>query len=72
MVKKIVKKGDLIGEVIKNFPESAIVMLSHGLNCVGCHANELETIEEGAAVHGLINEEIKQMINEINQIINKN
>lgn len=72
MAKKIVKKEDLIGKVIEKFPETAVVMLSHGLNCVGCSANKSETIEEGAMVHGLTNEEIQKIIKEINQIINKN
>lgn len=71
MTKQLVKKEDLIGDVISKFPEASIVMLNHGLSCVNCNANKFETIEEGAMVHGLGSEEIKKIVDEINLIINK-
>lgn len=64
--------GDmLIGDVIAGFPKAAGIMLSHGLHCVGCHANVFDTIEGGARGHGMDDAEIASIIDEINAIINR-
>lgn len=64
--------GDmLIGDVIAGFPKAAGIMLSHGLHCVGCHANVFDTIEGGARGHGMDDAEIALIIDEINTAINR-
>jgi iron-sulfur cluster assembly accessory protein len=60
----------IIGDVVAAFPKAAAVMLSHGLHCVGCHANAFDTVEDGARLHGIEDEEIAEMIAEINEAIN--
>lgn len=67
--KSPVEKQHIIGEVIKSYPESAIIMLEFGLNCVGCFANKFETIEAGAKVHGMKDEDIEKMLKKINKNI---
>jgi len=63
--------GDMIiGDVVAAFPQAATIMLGHGLHCVGCHANAFDTVEDGARGHGMPDEEIMQMIDEINTAIN--
>jgi iron-sulfur cluster assembly accessory protein len=63
--------GDMIiGDLVAAFPQAAAIMLSHGLHCVGCHANGFDTVEDGARGHGMPDEEIMQMIDEINAAIN--
>ena len=61
----------IIGDVVAAFPQAAPIMLSYGLHCVGCHANAFDTVEDGARGHGMPDEEIAQMIDEINAAINK-
>jgi len=64
--------GDmLIGDIIQAFPKAAGIMLTHGLHCVGCHANIFDTIEGGARGHGIDDSEIVSMVDEINAAINK-
>lgn len=64
--------GDMIiGEVVAAFPQAAPIMLGHGLHCVGCHANAFDTIEDGSRGHGMPDEEIMGMVEEINVAINK-
>ena len=64
--------GDtVIGDIVAAFPQAATIMLSYGLHCVGCHANGFDTVEAGAAGHGMTDEEIGEMIAEINTAINK-
>lgn len=61
----------IIQDVIGAFPKAAGVMLRYGLHCVGCHANAFDTVEGGAKLHGMREEEIAEMIAEINETINK-
>ena len=59
--------GDmLIGDVIKKYPHAVSIMLEHGLQCVGCHVNPYETIEQGAMAHGMDKEDVDKMIKQIN------
>lgn len=58
-----------LGEVIQRCPEAGRIMTQHGLFCVGCLASAFETIEEGARAHGLSEEELREMINKINEVI---
>ena len=77
-VNKSSKKNDLLkinkemnlGEVVYKYPETAEVLLDYGLHCVGCFANVMDTIEQGAKLHGLSDEEISEMIDRVNEVIN--
>jgi len=42
----------------------------YGFFCVGCPLAYSETIGEGAMVHGLDEEDIKKLIEELNKMIN--
>jgi iron-sulfur cluster assembly accessory protein len=44
-------------------------MLGYGLHCIGCHANPLETIEQGALSHGMPKEDFEKMLKEVNEIV---
>lgn len=66
-----IKKENIIYDVIMDFPKAAEIMLIYGLHCVGCSANQFETIEVGAKVHGMSDEEIKKMVREINAELKK-
>lgn len=48
-----VTKETVIGDLMRENPESIRVLLEHGLACVGCPASQVETLEEAAMVHGL-------------------
>ncbi len=67
-----VKKGMLIGEVVRAYPESAMVMMDFGLHCIGCHVSYYETIEEGCKGHGMDDAKIDEMISEVNKAIAEN
>ena len=62
----LVTKNMLIGEVIKKHPESIQVMLEHGMQCIGCHVATWESLEQGAAGHGI---NIDKLISDINNKI---
>jgi hybrid cluster-associated redox disulfide protein len=56
-----------IGDAVNKKPEAAEVMVKYGLHCVGCGAAVLETIEQGAKLHGMDDEKIEKMMKEINE-----
>ncbi|MBI2597647.1 MAG: iron-sulfur cluster assembly accessory protein, partial [Candidatus Diapherotrites archaeon] len=62
------KSDMLIGEVVEKYPQTAYVMTSFGLHCVGCHVNPYETLEQGALGHGMPKEMFEEMIKEVNKI----
>ena len=61
-----IKKDMTFGELIQNFPEAAPILSDYGLHCIGCHIAVIETIEQGGKAHGLSDEQIDKMIEELN------
>ncbi len=64
-----VTKEMTIGDVVQKYPKTADVMLSYGLHCIGCHVNPFEAIEGGAKGHGMSDDDIDTMINEMNAVV---
>ena len=62
-----ITKNTTISEALEMFPRAAEIMQSHGLHCVGCHVNVMESIEGGAKGHGMDDEAVNQIINDINE-----
>ncbi len=68
-IKQLVTKDMVISDVLKQYPDAAVIMLEHGLHCVGCHANVFDTIEAGCKVHGLDDETVESLVSEINKFV---
>jgi len=65
-----ITKDILILDLVEQNPELATVLVDeYGFHCVGCMAASMETLEEGAQVHGLDKKEIEEMVNDLNQKI---
>ena len=41
----------LVGELVRNYPESIEILMSIGMHCLGCPASQAESLEEACAVH---------------------
>ena len=63
-----VTKDMLIGDIVQRYPEAVQVMLEAGLHCVGCHVATWETLEQGAAGHGI---DPDKLVDEINKKVGK-
>ncbi|RMF06145.1 DUF1858 domain-containing protein [Candidatus Woesearchaeota archaeon] len=64
-----ITKDMLISEVIEMLGEdAAIVMMEHGLHCVGCHISAFETIEQGTVGHGFSEKDLELLIRDLNKI----
>ena len=64
-----ITKDMLIGEIASTYPEVVEVMFKHGMHCIGCGMTAYETIEQGCLAHGLSQEQIDKMIEEMNRIL---
>ncbi|HLP80056.1 MAG TPA: iron-sulfur cluster assembly accessory protein [Acidobacteriota bacterium] len=65
----LIRRDMTIGEIVKQYPAAAEVFMEYGLHCVGCHVSYWETIEQGAASHGMSSEEIDMMVRDANEIV---
>lgn len=60
----MIEKTTTIGELLKNAPEKANILLEAGMHCLGCPASQAETIEEACAVHGI---DVEELLAELNK-----
>ncbi len=65
-----ISKNSIIAKVIEDYPEVIeILSIDYGMGCVGCMAAGGETIEQGASVHGLSEDDIDKMVAKMNKKI---
>ena len=65
----MITKDTGIIEAVQNHPEILQVFAEYGLGCVGCMAARFETLEQGAAAHGI---DIEALIADLNKAIADN
>lgn len=59
-----------IGEIVTKYPDLAEVLTEdYGFHCVGCFASTMETLEQGAEVHGMSDKEVKEMVGKLNKLV---
>ena len=61
-----ITKESTIDEVVKQYPETIMVFMKHGLHCVGCHVSAFESIEEGAMAHGI---DVDMLVADLDKIV---
>ena len=59
-----ITKDMLIGDIIRNNPDSVEVLFRNGLSCIGCPASQMESLEEACMVHGM---DCDYLLNELNK-----
>ncbi len=57
---------ELISEVLDQMPEAQEVFAAHGLACAGCHINVYETVEQGVLGHGMDDEMLRRLLQDLN------
>ncbi len=67
----VITKFDLLGTILEECPRAAELLAEFGLHCISCFANQFDTLEMGAQVHGMTDEEMQDMIDEINTELEK-
>lgn len=65
---KITKKT-LLAEIVERYPALGEVLAEdYGFHCIGCFAAEMETLEQGAVVHGMTKKEIDKLVETLNEL----
>lgn len=63
MEKKIITENTLIMEAVEANPNAPEILLSYGMNCLGCAIAHGETVGEAAHVHGV---DVEELVNALN------
>ncbi|WP_333649888.1 DUF1858 domain-containing protein [Lacrimispora sp.] len=53
-----------IGEILRINPDSAEVLMSIGMHCLGCPSSQMETLAEACMVHGIDAETVLEKLNQ--------
>jgi len=65
-----ITKDTIIAEVTEKYPEiGEVLMEDYGFHCVGCGGAEMESISDGAMVHGMTKKETTEMIKALNLLV---
>ena len=62
-MENVVNSKTLVGEIVRNHPESIEVLLSIGMHCLGCPASRAESLADACAVHGMPVDRVIEAIN---------
>ena len=67
-----ITKDIMIGDLVAYYPEfGQVLMEEYGFHCIGCMAAGMETLEQGAQVHGMDPKDIEKMLEDLNRLIQK-
>jgi len=69
MAKTKISKKVKLSELIEKHPQTIEILINRGLHCFGCALAAFETLEDGARAHGMNDQEIERLIEEINQVL---
>lgn len=68
MIDLKVSKDSKIAELMP-YPKAIEILQSKGFHCMGCAFASQESIEQGAKAHGMSDEDIEGMVEEINKAL---
>ena len=72
MTKQYITGKTMISEIVEKYPEVAETLtMDYGFHCMGCFGADMENIEQGAYGHGMTEEEVKEMLKAVNDLIAK-
>lgn len=58
-----ISKDIIIGNLLKEKPEAAEILMRNGMGCLGCPSAQVESLEDAANVHGM---DINKLLSELN------
>jgi len=63
----MITRQTTIGELLGKHPEAIDILLDFGIEWVGCHASPNESIEDGCIGHGMTDDKIDEIVDQINK-----
>lgn len=58
----------LIGEILRQYPDAAPVLMECGMHCLGCPSSQMESLSDACMVHGL---DPKAVLGQLNQRVER-
>lgn len=61
-----------ISEIVEYYPELIeVLIIDYGFHCIGCVASAFETLQEGASVHGIVGDDLKELMERLESEVDK-
>jgi hybrid cluster-associated redox disulfide protein len=67
-IKAVIKPNMTIAEIVSRWPQTERVLMKNGMPCIGCFVAMQETLEQGAALHGI---NLKKLLAELEKATKK-
>jgi len=64
-----ITKDMIINDLVANYPSATEILMAEGVHCVGCGAAGFETIGMGLGGHGKTDEQIRTVIEKMNEVV---
>ena len=68
-IKQLITKDMTIGDVVSKYPAVIEPLQAAGVHCVGCHVSYSESLEDGFKGHGMSDEEVGMVIENLNKAV---
>ena len=68
-IHQLITKEMTIGEVVSKYPSVIEPLQAAGVHCVGCGVSYIETLEEGFKGHGMSDQEMNSLIEQLNESV---
>lgn len=65
----LLSKTDSITQIVENSPRAVELLIEYGISCTNCVLKQFDTLETGAQLHGMSEDEIQTMVDEINEVL---
>lgn len=64
-----VNRSMTMGDIVSKYPETVDAMMAAGLHCIGCSVSYTESLEDGCRSHGMSEEDIDALLDQMNQAV---
>ncbi|PIO08691.1 disulfide oxidoreductase [Candidatus Pacearchaeota archaeon CG10_big_fil_rev_8_21_14_0_10_34_12] len=69
--KENITRGMKIDELVDKHPNVIPILMGYGLHCVGCAFSGMDTLENGAKIHGMPEEDFEMMLRDLNAVVSE-
>ncbi|WP_099205260.1 hydroxylamine reductase [Scatolibacter rhodanostii] len=59
----------LIGDILLQYPDTAPILMSCGMHCLGCPSSQMESLADACMVHGI---DVNIVLNQLNAFVTQN
>ncbi len=64
-----INKDTVIGELLQIDFSTAAILMAYGMHCIYCPSAIGETLEEACMVHGMDEDTVEELVNQINNYL---